>query len=183
MPNLWTLNEFDVQDPIRARHLRRSPPWPELVEAVCAALRVAMETKYARFGIDESGRDAQDLRGVIQFPLGASLFDWLFNSTTGYRAQFRIGRANGLAMNAQLISEIRTELNRFSTTDVVVHTVAFASPRSANFPQFSKGNVYGTTNYLVVRPVQQWKQRGLLVRKSRLRHRGQSRPSAVVLVD
>lgn len=121
MPSLWTLDEFDVQDPIRARHLRQSPPWPELVGAVLAALRVAVESKYARFGIDESGREVRDLRGITQFPLGTSLFDWLFNSTTGYRAQFRVGRANGLAMNTQLISEIGAELKRLATTDVVIH--------------------------------------------------------------
>jgi hypothetical protein len=88
---------------------------------VRGALRAAIETKVARFGVDESGRDSRDLRGVVQFPLGTSLFDWLFNSTAGYRAQFRIGSANGLALNAELIEEVAAELRRFATTDVVIH--------------------------------------------------------------
>lgn len=121
MPSLWTLQEFDATDPERALHLREAPPWEALVRAVRDELRVALETKRARFGVDESGRDVQDLRGVIQFQLGKRLFDWLFNGTTGYRAQFRIGRANGLAMNAQLICELAEELERFATTDVVIH--------------------------------------------------------------
>jgi len=121
MPTLWTLDEFNAHDSERALHLRHAPSWPEMVGAVRGALRAAIDAKNARFGVDESSRDSLDLRGVIQFPLGAPLFDWLFNSTTGYRAQFRIGRANGLAMNAQLIGEVAAELGRFATTDVVIH--------------------------------------------------------------
>ena len=121
MPSLWTLDEFDVHDAERALHLRRAPSWPELVEAVRGALRAAIESQSARFGVDESSRTARDLRGVVQFPLGTSLFDWLFNSTTGYRAQFRIGRANGLAANAQLIRELAAELDRFAATEVAIH--------------------------------------------------------------
>jgi hypothetical protein len=121
MPSLWTLDEFDAHDSVRALHLRSAPPWSELIESVCGALRAAVESKNARFGVDESGRDSRDVRGVVQFPLGTLLFDWLFNSTSGYRAQYRIGLAHGLAMNAQLICEVAAELRRFATTEVVIH--------------------------------------------------------------
>ena len=92
MPSLWTFAEFDKHDSQRALHLRSAPCWSELITAVRGALGKAIETKNARFGFDESGRDARDLRGVVQFPVGTLLFDWLFNGTTGYRAQFRMGR-------------------------------------------------------------------------------------------
>lgn len=121
VPTLWTLDEFDIQDPERALHLRHAPPWQDLVGFVRKALRVAVESNVGRFGLEESGRDSRDLRGVIQFQLGKLLFDWLFNGTTGYRAQFRIGRAHGLAMNAQLIGELASELALFATTNIVVH--------------------------------------------------------------
>lgn len=121
MPSLWTFDEFDAPDSGRALRLRRAPSWSELVGTVRGALRAAIESNNARFGFDESGRDFRDLRGVVQFPLGTLLFDWLFNSTTGYRAQFRIARANGLAMNAQLIGELAAELGRFATTEAVIH--------------------------------------------------------------
>ncbi|SER84600.1 hypothetical protein SAMN04244573_04439 [Azotobacter beijerinckii] len=121
MPSLWTLDEFDAHDSERALRLRHAPSWSELVGAVREALHAAIESENVRFGVDESGRDSRDLRGVVQFPLGTLLFDWIFNSTTGYRAQFRIGRANGLAMNAQLIGEVTAELGRFATTDEVIH--------------------------------------------------------------
>lgn len=121
MPSLWTLDEFDAHDSARALHLRSAPFWSELVEAVRHELRAAIESGNARFGVDESARDSRDLRAVVQFPLGKSLFDWLFNSTAGYRAQFRIGRAKGLAMNAQLISELAAVLGRLATTEIVIH--------------------------------------------------------------
>ena len=121
MPSLWSFDEFDAQDSGRALHLRRAPSWPDLVSSVRGALHAALESGNVRFGFDESGRDSRDLRGVVQFPVGILLFDWLFNSTTGYRAQFRIGRANGLALNAQLITELAAELSPIAGTEVVIH--------------------------------------------------------------
>ena len=85
------------------------------------ALRTAIATTNVAFGFDESGKDLRDLRGVVQFPLGRPLFDWFFNGTTGYRAQFRIGRTNGITMNAQLIREIAEELQQSATNDIVIH--------------------------------------------------------------
>ncbi|MBU1360911.1 MAG: hypothetical protein KKC79_09330 [Gammaproteobacteria bacterium] len=58
---------------------------------------------------------------MVQFQLEKSLFDWFFNATTGYRAQFRIGRANGLAMNAHLICELASELAHFADADIALH--------------------------------------------------------------
>lgn len=121
MSILWTLGEFDAHDPERAQHLRQAPPWQELVGSVRDALRVALESNSARFGLDESGRDSDDLRGVVQFQLDKPLFDWFFNATSGYRAQFRIGSANGLAMNAHLICELASELTRFADADIALH--------------------------------------------------------------
>lgn len=121
MPSLWTFAEFDKHDSQRALHLRSAPCWSELITAVRGALGKAIETKNARFGFDESGRDARDLRGVVQFPVGTLLFDWLFNGTTGHRAQFRIGRANGLASNARLVSQLAAELERFAATETMIH--------------------------------------------------------------
>lgn len=121
MSILWTLEEFDAHDPERAQHLRQAPPWQELVGSVRNALRVALESNSARFGLDESGCDPSDLRGVVQFQIDKSLFDWFFNATTGYRAQFRIGRAHGLAMNAHLICELASEVTRFADADIALH--------------------------------------------------------------
>lgn len=121
MPSLWTFDEFDVRESERAHHLRNCPPWPQLVSAVREELRSAIKTKNARFGLDEASQRPHDLRGIVQFPLGTLLFDWFFNSTTGYRAQFRIGRANGLTRNAQLIGELAAELGCFAETDIVIH--------------------------------------------------------------
>lgn len=137
MPSLWTFNEFDAHDSERALRLQNCPPWPDLVEAVRKKLGAAIETKNARFGLDESELNPGDFRGMIQFPLGVQLFDCFFNSTTGYRAQFRIGRAHGLAMNAQLISELATELGRFAETDIVIHKYA----NELTYKESSQGKV------------------------------------------
>jgi hypothetical protein len=109
---LWTFDEFERDDSDRAAILRGCPPWSNLIQQTCLALRVALTQKDARFGLDQSSRDAQDLRANIQFPLGLALFDRLFNGLHGYRAQFRVGRENGLRENERLISELCAELLR-----------------------------------------------------------------------
>ena len=109
---LWELDQVERSDAERAAQLRTSPPWPQLIHQVRHALRVALASGDARFAFDQSSRDKQDLRAILQFPVGCVLFDRLFNGHEGYRAQFRAGRENGLAQNAKLISELCAELNR-----------------------------------------------------------------------
>jgi len=121
MENLWTFEDFTEQDPKREIFLRSAPPWVDLVRAVRHALGDALRDNNVRFGMDESGADVRDLRGIVQFPLGRPLFDRLFNAQTGYRAQFRIGRKNGLVKNADLIRELRAELELFSETEIMIH--------------------------------------------------------------
>ncbi|MBS1197818.1 MAG: hypothetical protein H6R18_1603 [Proteobacteria bacterium] len=118
---LWTLDDFVIHDPDRGQCLRGAPPWADLIRAVRRALGDALKENNVRFGMDESGRDTNDLRGVVQFPLGRKLFDWFFNAQTGYRAQFRIGRENGLVKNADLIRELRAELELSRATAIVIH--------------------------------------------------------------
>jgi hypothetical protein len=110
MASIWELDEVERADPDRAACLRRSPPWLELIRQVREELRVTLGAGNVRFGFDESSRDAQDLRAIVQFPVGRQLFDWFFNGQAGYRAQFRIGRENGRRQNALLISELGAEL-------------------------------------------------------------------------
>jgi hypothetical protein len=121
MGNLWTFDEFAKHDTKRHQFLCGAPPWTDLVHAVRRALSDALRANNVRFVMDESGRDPRDLRGVVQFPVGRPLFDWLFNAQTGYRGQFRIGRENGLAKNADLIRELRAELELSNATVVVIH--------------------------------------------------------------
>lgn len=109
---LWSFAEFERDDPHRASKLQASPTWDELVRQTCLALSAALKVGDARFGFDESSLDHRDLRANVQFPLGHSLFDWLFNGHEGYRAQFRVGQENGLAKNARLILELCAELRR-----------------------------------------------------------------------
>lgn len=110
MNGLWTFDEFERCDVERATQLRDSPPWPELVRLVRDAFAVALQTRTVRFGFDEASRDPTHLRAVVQYPLGRELFDRLFNSRTGYRAQFRLGPDHGLRQNALLLAELSAQL-------------------------------------------------------------------------
>jgi hypothetical protein len=121
MASMWNLNDFTAQDPKRGELLRTAPNWNDTVADVRRALAHALATSIVRFGMDESGRDKRDLRGIFQFPLGRPLFDVFFNAQSGYRAQFRIGKNHGLKKNANLIRELRDELDLVGDTSIVVH--------------------------------------------------------------
>lgn len=115
MNTLWSFAEMEKHDGCRAAHLRAAPPWPELIQIISQALHTALANGEWRLGFDESSRDSRDLRVVVQFAAGKDIFDWFFNSHTGYRAQFRLGPENGLIQNARLISELVAAVNRSTT--------------------------------------------------------------------
>jgi len=105
--DLWRFDRLTIDDPDRARRLHGAPIWAEMIELASEALRASLSTGVARFGFDESSRNANDLRATVQFPVREELFDWFFNAHSGYRAQFRKGWENGLAGNANLVARLR----------------------------------------------------------------------------
>jgi len=72
------------------------------------------------FGLEQADENATHLRAVIQFYVGQPLFDWFFNATTGYRAQFRIGWQNGLARNEALIQMLRQPLEAIADRKISI---------------------------------------------------------------
>jgi hypothetical protein len=108
--DLWHYGQIELREPERATRLRDAPEWPDLMAMTCHALGASLAIGATRFGFDESGRNANDLRAVLQFPVGEQLFDWFFNSRTGYRAQFRKGAAYGNDQNSLFITMMRREL-------------------------------------------------------------------------
>jgi hypothetical protein len=77
-----------------------------MVDAIAAALHRALVERTLRFGIDGLENDFQKPRAIVQFRTDTVLYDWFFNARTGYRAQFWIGTARGLAFNAALVEEL-----------------------------------------------------------------------------
>ena len=86
---------------------------------ICRALQASLADSTARFGFDESGRSVDDLRAVVQFPVGEQAFDCFFNSHTGYRAQFRKGAEHGSEQNSLLISMLRRELEAYESDSIL----------------------------------------------------------------
>lgn len=115
---LWRYNQIESAEPQRAESLRAAPPWSDLMAETCRALRSSIMDGTARFGFDESGRDESHLRAVVQFPVGEQIFDWFFNSRTGYRAQFRVGAEHGNEQNSLLIGILRREFHAFESGSI-----------------------------------------------------------------
>jgi len=85
----------------------------------------ALTSAQLRFGFDEAGPNADDLRAVLQFPVARQLFDWFFNAHTGYRAQFRLGWENGLARNQALIELLRVPLRAAGAMEIAARRLSW----------------------------------------------------------
>ena len=115
---LWHYDEIAANEPERATRLMAAPDWATMLEMVALAFRKSLPEGTLRFGFDESGRNADHLRAVLQFPVGEQLYDWFFNSRTGYRAQFRRGSIFGSEQNRVLIERLRIEFDSFTLRGV-----------------------------------------------------------------
>jgi hypothetical protein len=122
LTTLWCFDEVASQDETRANRLRNAPAWPDMTLALSDALHAALSNRSVRFGFEESSRDSADLRAVVQFPIGARLFDCFFNARTGYRAQFRCGC--GAEENARLVAMLRREIEVCAQKDVAARRLS-----------------------------------------------------------
>ena len=106
-PQAWDLSEIRASDADRASRLENAGSPPELIHS----LRSALDGGDAQFGHECAKGNTNDLRAVIQFMVGADVFDWFFNARTGYRAQFRVDPARGLDFNSQIVDALRRRLS------------------------------------------------------------------------
>src|ERR1700716_1759167 len=96
-PSTWRLDEIAESDSNRANELEGAGPSDALVESLKNAFDDALDRKDgARFGREHLDEKWEHVRAVVQFPVGAKLFDWFFNARTGYRAHFRAHYKLGL---------------------------------------------------------------------------------------
>jgi hypothetical protein len=107
LPDLtqWRLREVAALDEARARRLENPDSADNLLQAVVDRLVYAIDHDEVRFGRESHCRGGR--RIVIQFPVGDVVFDWFFNSRTGYRAHFWASPAYGLLYSDRLIAAVR----------------------------------------------------------------------------
>src|SRR5213593_4076876 len=96
---LWQFDEIAGTDPVRAARLNSAPSSDDLCIAVVRALGIASSMGKLRIGKESAETNNVHHRIVIQFYIGADLFDWFFNGRTGYRSQFRRSAEIGIAFN------------------------------------------------------------------------------------
>jgi hypothetical protein len=115
----WRFDAILVAEPHREAVLAADLLPSFLLASVCGALEKALEMKNVRFARERAEGQPNDYRAVVQFGLGAELFDWFFNGRMGYRAHFRAHYECGLKFNGQLIDALRgildTELQDTAT--------------------------------------------------------------------
>lgn len=115
---LWTFSEIASIDSDRAALLEAAPDSEAIQAAVISQFETALTGSCVRIGMEQSASHPCDLRAVLQFPIGATLFDQFFNSNTGYRAQFRRDWRAGLAYNRRIVAELRSKVESQLLTKV-----------------------------------------------------------------
>lgn len=107
----WRFDDIACPEPHRASTLEAAGPPSALLKAIVSALDEALDRGDVRFGHEHAASQPDDCRAVVQFGVGAQLFDWFFNARTGYRAHFRGHYECGLGFNRQIIEALRLHLD------------------------------------------------------------------------
>lgn len=107
----WRFDAIACSEPDRASALKEAGPPGALIEALVSALEQAFGIGDVRLGREPAGSQWDDCRAVLQFEVGARVFDWFFNARTGYRAHFRVRYECGLKFNNQIVEALRLRLD------------------------------------------------------------------------
>jgi hypothetical protein len=120
----WGFSTIALDDPERAARLAAAGSPDLLISEVCKALDLALAASEARVGFDWKGTVISTWRTTFQLRVDERLYDWFFNSRTGYRAHFWHSCEAGLAFNAQMVIRLRAVIERQLTgSDVRGHKV------------------------------------------------------------
>jgi hypothetical protein len=111
----WRFDEIACSDADRARTLASAGTPSALLTVIADALDEALSNSDARFGREHAEGHWEDCRAVVQFGVGAEIFDWFFNARTGYRAHFRADYVCGLKFNNKIIAVLRERLAALPT--------------------------------------------------------------------
>jgi hypothetical protein len=103
---MWCFTDIATREPQRISFLKGAPSWAALVEQVVRKLVNACQKGNIRLGMEQAEACPTDLRVVVQFHVGETLFDQFFNSLNGYRANFRQGWEIGLSHNEEIITAL-----------------------------------------------------------------------------
>ncbi|WP_156938543.1 hypothetical protein [Mesorhizobium sp. LNHC252B00] len=103
----WGFCEIARDDPNRARALASYSPAEALIETLGNALGAAL-VQDVRIGFDGINNDFDAPRVMFQFPVSPALYDWFFNSRTGYRAQYWASPKIGNAYNSRLLAHLKS---------------------------------------------------------------------------
>jgi hypothetical protein len=106
----WRFDAIVECDHERASALALAPSSDALLKAVVTKFESALKSEDVRIGRERATQERQDRRVVVQFYVGAALYDLFFNARTGYRAHFRAHYECGLDFNSDLIEALRSQM-------------------------------------------------------------------------
>lgn len=121
---LWTFAEIAARETARAALLESAPSSEVIQASVIARFADALNVGQLRIGMEQSESDQHDLRTVLQFPVGETLYDRFCNATAGYRSQFRRSWQTGLSYNRNIITMLRDRIASTFPTEVLARLLS-----------------------------------------------------------
>ena len=119
----WSFENIRAVDRERAERLESTASPLALITALAETLEKAMNRGEIRYGLDSLENKFVECRAIIQVKVDPNLYDWFFNSRTGYRAQFWISADAGAAFNTEIIEVLRDFLTRHLPQRLVVRLI------------------------------------------------------------
>ncbi|HEY7378471.1 MAG TPA: hypothetical protein VH542_07305 [Steroidobacteraceae bacterium] len=103
----WKFDAIAADDPDRALLLESCGTGAQLIAAITTTLPTSLRAGNVRL-CRELAIDARGgYRAIVQFHVGAALFDWFFNGRSGYRAHYWSAAKDGLHFNGEIVARIR----------------------------------------------------------------------------
>jgi hypothetical protein len=124
-PADWSFEKIGAVDPERANRLEAAEPPEALIQALEAALECALGHGEIRAGIDSLGNQFMECRVIIQFKVDVEIYDWFFNSRTGYRARFWMRPVVGTLFNTKIVHKLRDVLACHLPKDITARKIEF----------------------------------------------------------
>jgi hypothetical protein len=115
---VWSFKEIECAEPERAARLKNSLPWEGIQGAVIDRFQAELRAQRIVVGVEQCESNRAWLRTILQFNVGSELQDLFFNSTCGYRGQFRRGWHEGDACNRSLVEKLRESYAALSPATV-----------------------------------------------------------------
>ena len=119
----WSFFNLKKVEPERVNRLEEAPS-PDIIKNLLdEAFEILLKENKVNLGLEKVDNNDNDYRLVLQFQIDSTLFDWIFNGRTGYRAHLASDYATGLQFNLELLNIFSKHLQKMLPESVKIKRI------------------------------------------------------------